>query len=291
MTTSRVGLILLLLPGVGYLALFFGLPLALAFATSLGLGGIGAGGPVAPHSGPTLANYVTLITDSVYRDAIAQTIWIAVAPTLASLAVALPLAVVLRASFPGRLLFLTLYKIPLVVPGIVAAFIVMILFDRGGEISRLLKPLGLSLPKLVRDDWSLGVIIALAWKSIPFMTLIIGGALAAIPADLAPAARSLGAGRAQVFWRIELPLALPGITAATLLVFIGSIGAFAVPSLLGPIYPKPLSVWMYEAAYTRNDWGLAAAMGTAISAIAGLVLVAYYHATAGLRHATGGETR
>jgi putative spermidine/putrescine transport system permease protein len=179
----------------------------------------------------------------------------------------------------------------LVVPGIVAAFIVMILFDRGGEISRILKPLGVSMPKLVRDDWSLGVIIALAWKSIPFMTLIIGGALASIPVDLAAAARSLGANRLVVFWQIELPLALPGITAAVLLVFVGSIGAFAVPSLLGPIYPKPLSVWMYEAAYQHNDWGLANAMGIVMSAIACAVLLAYYSVTQGLRHATGGETR
>ena len=60
-------------------------------------------------------------------------IYVSVAPTLVSLAVALPLAVALQASFPGKRLFSTLYKMPLVVPGIVAAFIVMILFDRGGD--------------------------------------------------------------------------------------------------------------------------------------------------------------
>ncbi|MEI6798709.1 MAG: ABC transporter permease, partial [Pseudomonadota bacterium] len=262
MTITRTTLWLLLLPGVGYLVVFFGLPLVLALLTSLGMGTIGT------NEGFTLRHYADLFSDSVYRDGIQYSVYISVAPTLASLAVALPLAVVLQATFPGKKLFLTLYKVPLVVPGIVAAFIVMILFDRGGEMSRILKPVGLSLPKLVRDEWSLGVIIALAWKSIPFMTLIIGGALASIPADLAAAARSLGANRQVVFWQIELPMALPGITAAVLLVFVGSTGAFAVPSLLGPIYPKPLSVWMYEAAYQQNDWGLATAMGIVMSAIA-----------------------
>lgn len=285
MNRQRLTVLALLLPGVGYLILFFGLPLALALVTSLGLGRLGT------DTGLTLGHYAEIFSNSVYRDAILYSLYISVFPTLVSLAVALPLAVALQGSFPGKALFVTLYKVPLVVPGIVAAFIVMILFDRGGEMSRILKPLGLGLPKLVRDDWSLGVTIALAWKSIPFMTLIIGGGLAAIPTDLAAAARTLGASRRAVFWQVELPLALPGITAAVLLVFIGATGAFAVPSLLGPIYPKPLSVWMYEAAYQRNDWGLATAMGIVMSAIACLVLLAYYRLTHGLRHATGGEVR
>jgi putative spermidine/putrescine transport system permease protein len=285
MRLGRAALFLLLLPGVGYLVMFFGLPLVLALLTSLGMGTMGT------NNGLTFSHYAELFSNSVYRDGIRYSLYISIVPTLVSLAVALPLAVTLQETFPGKKLFLTLYKVPLVVPGIVAAFIVMILFDRGGEMSRILKPLGLSLPKLVRDDWSLGVIIALAWKSIPFMTLVIGGALASIPSDLALAARSLGARRQTVFWQIELPLALPGITAAVLLVFVGSTGAFAVPSLLGPIYPKPLSVWMYEAAYQKNDWGLATAMGIVLSAIACVVLLVYYRLTSGLNRATGGEVR
>ena len=93
------------------------------------------------------------------------------------------------------------------------------------------------------------------------MTLIIAGSVASIPEDLKAAARTLGANRPTTFFRIELPLGLPGITAATLLVFVSSTGAFAVPYLLGPIYPKPLSVWMYEEAMQKNNWGLASAMG------------------------------
>jgi len=101
----------------------------------------------------------------------------------------------------------------------------------------------------------------------------------------------LGANRATVFWRIELPLALPGITAAVLMVFVGATGAFAVPSLLGPIYPKRLSIWMYEAAYQENNWGLASAMGIVLSVIACAVLKIYYRVTSDLRNAAGGEVR
>ncbi len=282
---SRLALPLLLAPGVGYLVLFFGLPLALALLASFGMGMFGNG------SAPTLRFYLELLTNSVYRDALGMSVYLSVVPTVASLAVALPLAVALQASFPGKKLFATLYKVPLVVPSIVAAFIVMILFDRGGEIARVIRPLGLGLPKLVRDGWALGVIIAMAWKAVPFMTLIIAGSVAAIPEDLKAAARTLGATRLAVLLRIELPLALPGITAAVLLVFVGSTGAFAVPYLLGPIYPKPLSVSMYESALHDNNWALASAMGVVLSLVACLVLVVYYRLTAGMRHAFGGEVR
>ena len=54
--------------------------------------------------------------------------------------------------------------------------------------------------------------------------------------------------RISVVRRFEMPLAVQGFTAATLLFFVGTTGAFAVPSLLGPIYPKPLSVWLYQTA-------------------------------------------
>jgi putative spermidine/putrescine transport system permease protein len=275
----------LLAPGVGYLALFFGLPLGLAFLSSIGVGTIGV------DSGLTLRHYITLFTSSVYLDALRFSVYISVVPTLVSLLIAVPLAVALQTSFAGKRLFATLYKTPLVVPSIVAAFIVMILFDRGGEFSRILAPFGLRLPKLVRDDWALGVVIAMAWKSIPFMTLIIAGSVAAIPQDLKSAAQTLGAGRLNVFLHVELPLALPGITAATLLVFVSSTGAFAVPSLLGPIYPKPLSVSMYQSAFHDNDWGLASAMGIVLSAVACVILVAYYRLTSGMRNAFGGEVR
>jgi len=282
---SRYALWVLLAPGVGFLIVLFGLPLGMALLTSIGLGTVGV------NTGFTLDHYAELFSNSIYLDGLRYSLFLSVVPTLVSLTIAMPLTVALQSTFPGKKLFSTLYRVPLVVPGIVAAFIVMILFDRGGEISRILKPLGLGLPKMVRDEWSLGIIIAGAWKAVPFMMLIIGGSLASISTDLPAAARTLGANRATVFWRIELPLALPGITAAVLLVFVGFTGAFAVPLLLGPIYPKPLSVWMYEAAYQENNWGLASAMGIVLSVIACAVLVIYYRVTSDLRNAAGGEVR
>jgi putative spermidine/putrescine transport system permease protein len=162
------------------------------------------------------------------------------------------------------------------VPGIVAAFLVLVVLDRGGMVSRLLTPLGIPLPRLVRDQWGIGAIIATCWKNVPFMTLIISGAMASINRDLLSAAQTLGAGRLTVLLRVQLPLAQPGITAAVLLTFVSSLGSFVIPNLLGPAYPLPLSVHMYAQGFQQGNWPLVYAMGTLLSVVAIAVLLLYY---------------
>jgi putative spermidine/putrescine transport system permease protein len=262
-------LLLCLLPGLGYLIALFGLPLLRVVYGSFTSQAEGA---------PTLSlvTWQALFANPVYMDGLAFSLWLGVAPTLVSLAVALPLSALMQADERSRTLFGTLYKIPLVVPGIVAGFLVMIVLDRGGMAERLITPLGLSMPRLVRDPIGLGAIIGSAWKTIPFMTLIIAGAMAAISKDVLAAARTLGAGQLTILWRIQFPLAQPGITAAVLLSFIGSLGSYVIPSLLGPAYPLPLSVHMFAEGFQKGNWPMVYAMGTLLSIMAVAVLLAYY---------------
>jgi putative spermidine/putrescine transport system permease protein len=206
-------------------------------------------------------------------------VWLAIAPTVLSMMIGVPLAALLVTKFPGKNFFGALYKIPLVVPSIVAAFIVLVLVDRGGMAHRWLGVLGISLPRMVRDPGGIGIILASAWKNIPFMALIVAGSMAAIPEDLKRAARTLGAPTLTIFLRIQLPLALPGITAASLLIFISSLGAFAIPNILGPASPLPLSVHMYEQGFRYSRWPLVYAMGTLLSLTAIVVLLLYYRLT------------
>jgi putative spermidine/putrescine transport system permease protein len=250
--------------------MFFGIPLASAVLGSFTDG---------TGSFPTLANYLTILNRPVYVDGLWFSLWLAVAPTALAAIVGVPLAALLIGKFPGKRFFSATYKIPLVVPSIVAAFVVLVLLDRGGLAHRWAGLVGVQLPRLVRDDWGVGIILASAWKNIPFVALIVSGAMAGIPQDLFRAARTLGAPRWIVFFRIQLPLALPGITAALLLVFITSLGAYAIPNLLGPAYPLPLSLHMYEAGFRQADWPLAYAMGTLLSVAAIAVLLLYYQLT------------
>jgi putative spermidine/putrescine transport system permease protein len=262
-------ILLYLLPGLGYLLLFFGLPLARVV-----IGSFSGSGPDAPAF--TLTNWIALLTDKVYLDGLWYSLWLGVAPTVLSLVISLPLAALMQMNETSQKLFGALYRIPLVIPSIVAAFLVLVMLDRGGMTSRVLAPFGLNLPKMVRDYWGMGVIIASSWKNIPFMTLIIAGAMASINRDILLAARTLGAGRLTILYRVQLPLAQPGITAAVLLTFVGSVGSFVIPNLLGPAYPLPLAVQMYSLGFLKGDWPLVYAMGTLLTAVAIVVLLIYY---------------
>lgn len=265
----------LLAPGVGYLLVFFGVPLARVVLAS-----------IASADGwlPQFGHYAEVLTTPVYREGLLFSLWLALAPTLFSVVIGVPLAALLVRHYPGKAFFGALYKIPLVVPSIVAAFVVLILLDRGGLAHRWAALAGISLPRVVRDPAGIGIILASAWKNVPFMALIVAGSMAAISEDLHRAARTLGAGTLTIFFRIQLPLALPGITAASLLVFITGLGAFAIPNLLGPPYPLPLSVHMYDQGFRRGNWPLVYAMGTMLSVAAIAILLAYHALTRRTQH-------
>lgn len=264
-----VTLCLLLAPGIGYLLALFGMPLVRVVIASF-----------APTGGwPSFEHYATVLGTPVFREGLIFSLWLALAPTIVAAIVGVPLAALMVRQFPGKKFFGALYKMPLVVPSIVAAFIVLVLLDRGGLAHRWFAVVDIRLPRVVRDTGGIGIIIASAWKNIPFMALIVAGSMASIPEDLSRAARTLGAGTLRIFFRVQLPLALPGITAAALLIFISSLGAYAIPNLLGPAYPLPLSVHMYDQGFKQGNWPLVYAMGTMLSVAAIGVLLCYYWLT------------
>ncbi|HEX6705281.1 MAG TPA: ABC transporter permease subunit [Albitalea sp.] len=258
----------LLLPGVGFLALLFVGPLVWSLLGSVGLE---PGG----HGSFTLEHYAQIVERQTLRQGLRLSVYYGIVPVVVTLAVAIGLAQLLRRPFRGRALFNGMYKLPMAVPGIIAALIVMTLAERGGLLDRLVEPLGLVLPRLLRDPWGIGVILTTVWKQLPFMTLVITGAFAAIPQDVIDASRSLGAGRWATLLRVEIPLAMPGISAAVLLTFIGSMGWYAIPDLVGPPTPRPLAVHML-VEFGNGNIGLVHAIGMVLSAFAVAVLLGYY---------------
>lgn len=276
----KIQLALLLLPGVGYLVVFFGGPLVSALIGSLRL----------DDGSLTLQWYERIFTRATMLRGLKTSTYYGVAPVLVSLVVSIPLALLIRQNFWGRKLFSGLYKLPMAVPGIIVALMVIIVAERGGFIDRVIAPFGFSMPKLVRDKWGIGVILATVWKQIPFMTLIITSAFAGIPEDIRHAARSLGASRLNTFVFVEVPLAMPGITAAILLTFIGSMGSYAIPDIVGSPSPRPLSVLMLFE-FGEGRFAQVYAMGMVLSLFAVAVLLAYYALTAniGVNRAKGDE--
>lgn len=265
----RVAFLALMAPGIGFLALFFLWPMLASLIASF----------ETADGGLSTLWYERIWTRNTYWRGFTTSIWYGVAPLPPTLALSIVLALLLRRSFVGRKLFNGLYKIPLAVPGIIVSLMVIVMAERGGFLDRLVAPLGLSIPKIVRDEWGVGVVLASSWKQVPFMALIITGAFAAIPEDISNAARSLGASRWRTFLFVEVPLAMPGITAAILLTFITSMGSYAIPDLVGPPNPRALSVIMVQL-YGEGAFNQVYAMGMVLTLFAVLVLFAYYALTA-----------
>jgi putative spermidine/putrescine transport system permease protein len=143
-----------------------------------------------------------------------------------------------------------LYKLPIIVPHTVAVLLVTLILARSGILSRWLFHLRVikeqtQFPAVLFDSRGIGIMTAYLWKEIPFIAMVVYSILKNIDHRLSQAAYNLGAGKRQVFFYIFLPLMMPTIATAFIIIFAFSFGAFEVPFLLGPTYPKVLPVKAY----------------------------------------------
>jgi putative spermidine/putrescine transport system permease protein len=138
-------------------------------------------------------------------------------------------------------------------------------------------------PALIHDRLGIGIIVVLLWHYVPISTLIVTAVIVSVPADVIDAARTLGAPPRIVIRRIILPLATPGLSAAALITFIDSFGAYAIPSLIGPPYPQTIAVMMTREFLRRANWGVASALGVLMCLTTLLILFFYYRLLLRLR--------
>jgi ABC-type spermidine/putrescine transport system permease subunit I len=224
----------------------------------------------------TLANYVA--TWNNYGDVLGNTLLIAAVIALLTTAIAFCFAFAIRfksGRFGDLLLFVTL--LTLFGGYLVKIYAWKSILGRDGILNKALLGLGLiDQPlRLLNDKFGWGVLAIQVWKNLPFQLLIIASVLASIRTDIEDAARNLGAGPWQVLRHIILPLSMPGILIAVVLVFIMTFGDFAITRIAGPIYPSSLAVLMHTKALTLSEWNLAACIGMVII-VASLVFVGLY---------------
>ncbi|HEX7641443.1 MAG TPA: ABC transporter permease subunit [Burkholderiaceae bacterium] len=254
---------LLLLPAAVILFGLFLAPLFAVFFDTLG-----------DLSSPDLAGYARLVADPQVQRGFLFTLEYALASTVLSFLCGTLLAAAFQVPFFGRSWMRIASLVPVIVPGLVASFAVLALFERGGVLYRVLELLNIPFPRIVREPNGVGIVLALAWKESPMMGIVIGSALAAVPGDTVKAARTLGAGAAQAFFRIQVPQAAPGIAAAMILGLARGLGAYAIPNLLGPAYPKPVTSLLYEALEYGN-LQRAYALCILLACLSGTIAAAY----------------
>jgi putative spermidine/putrescine transport system permease protein len=236
----------LLAPALAVVALLFGGGLALGLVQSLGYL------PAAGMSSLTLGHFARVLRDPDFLESLGLTLYIALTSTLMAAALSVAAALAFNALAERSRAVRFVFQIPLTVPHLVIAVAVAFMLAPSGLLARVLQTAGFissaeDFPLLVNDPWGVGILAAYVWKEVPFITLMILAVLRAGGAELLDVGRTLKAGRWQRFRHITLPMILPSLGAASLIVFAYTFGAFEIPYLLGQTYPMMLPVWAYKA--------------------------------------------
>jgi len=178
-------------------------------------------------------------------EAVLLSLGVAARATLWSLPIAVAVAWVLaRLRFPGRTLLDGIVHLPLVMPPVVIGYLLLVTLGTQGPVGRFLDDVfGVRL-----IFTSEGASVAAAVMAFPLMVRAIRLALEAVDTGLEDAARTLGAGRIDVFATVTLPLMLPGVLAGAVVAFAASLGEFGatitfVSNIPGETRTLPLAIY------------------------------------------------
>jgi putative spermidine/putrescine transport system permease protein len=263
--------ILMLIPGVGFILLFIGSSIFLTLVQSFGLFSI------TGKSEFTLENWKVILQAKESMDSLFFSLKMGLLSSVGTLVVAFPIALFFRKGGTGKGILGSIIKVPLFIPALVAAFLILNLISYHGLVNTVLMRLNLiNEPlRMLNDKFGWGVVFIQIWKNLPFVLLIVMASLASIRDDTIDAAKNLGAGYWSVFFRIYVPLAMPGILVSMILMFIKAFGDFPICSVAGPVYPSSMAGRMQIMATIYQEWDQAAVLGVIIIVTAFIVIWAY----------------
>ncbi len=244
---ALIGL-LLLLPSLLLLFALYLLPLAVVLSRSF--------------TDPSLGwqNYTALWQSRGFRNILNNTFQIAAWTTIICLLLGYPFAYQVTRMRPrlARIVLL-LCLIPFFTAILARLYAWTIILGDAGILNTYLlrthlihAPLGLLFTRTA-------VIVGMIHVMLPYMVVVLYSTMSGIDRTLLDASRSLGAGAFSTFWRVFLPLSLPGVYAGSLLVFIISLGFFITPAVLGGAHDVTIATYVRQQIGVL-DWGTATAM-------------------------------
>ena len=196
---------------------------------------------------PTFQYYIQVFT----RDDFLSAVWVSLRIALWSAVIATGLGVLLSMALikcrktTGGMLYAV--RLPILVPHAVVAVFVIQILSQTGLVVRVGYALGLledynAFPQLLYTPGYWGTILAYLWKETPFVAYFVLAFMSGISDTLGEAAENLGASPLRSFWEVTLPLSIPVISRAFLIIFIFAFGGYELPLLLGSTLPKALTV-------------------------------------------------
>jgi spermidine/putrescine transport system permease protein len=273
---------LFLLPGGAWLVLFFAIPMAIMLLVSLQEGSLSTGYELTWNFGI----YPEVIGE--FSDQIVRSVTYAFATTVLTLLIGYPMAYTI-AFRGGRLknALLLIVVLPFFVSFIIRTLNWKMILADNGIVLGTLKEIGILDQGFHLIATPAGVIGGLTYNFLPFMVLPLYVALEKIDPRLIEAGMDLFASRAQAFWRVTLPLSLPGVVAGSLLTFIPAVGDFINAELIGAANRDVTMIGnIIQFKYLNaNDFPAASALGFVLL-VGVMVLIAIYTRVVGTERLT-----
>ncbi len=271
---SRRGL-LIGLPSLVYLVLFFAVPLVIVFVYSFA---------TRSSTGLTLLQEWNLgsyrrLFDPLVAEIALRSLVLAIATTVICLVASYPLAYFIATRRPRtRNVLLILVMIPFWSNFLVRTYAWRVLLGTEGPISQLSQALGGDPIRILFTNTA--VLIGLVYGFLPFMVLPLYASLERMDWSLVEAGRDLYASGWTAFRRITLPLSMPGVVAGSILVFIPTLGAYVTPAILGGARTTLLGDYIVSQFLAARNQPFGSALSFAIMAVMLVATLFYFRSGA-----------
>ncbi|MEY3713327.1 MAG: Putrescine transport system permease protein PotH [Pseudomonadota bacterium] len=210
-------------------------------------------------------NYQVLLRESLYLDTFLYSVKVAAVSTFWCLLIGYPMAYAIARSKPStRNLLLMLIILPFWTSFLLRVYAWVGLLKTNGVINNTLLAMGLIDEPLTLLYTDFAVYIGIVYSYLPFMILPLYSNLEKHDLTLLEAAADLGAKPFKAFFKVTLPLSMPGIVAGCLLVFIPAVGEFVIPSLLGRTDQLMIGTVLSAQFFGARNWPVAGAVAIAL---------------------------
>jgi len=261
-----------------WLAIFFLAPFVIAFKISLSQTVLAqppylpvldpaAGWEGLKHfvAGLSLDGYGLLVSDPIYLFSYLKSLQIAAGSTAILLVIGYPIAYGIARS-PRRLqpLLVMLVILPFWTSFLIRVYAWINILQRDGLLNDVLMMLGIIDAPVAWLSSDTAIYIGMVYSYLPFMMLPLYATLEKLDQTLLEAAADLGCTRVRAFWRVTMPLSLPGVAAGTLLCFIPMVGEFVIPDLLGGSGSLMIGQTLWTEFFANRDWPVASSIAVTL---------------------------
>jgi putrescine transport system permease protein len=206
-------------------------------------------------------NYAFLFSDPLYVSSYLNSLRIAAVSTVITLLIGYPVAYgIARSSPTWRMTLLMLVILPFWTSFLIRVYSWIGILKTEGVLNTFLLWTGVITEPLTLHYTPIAVYIGIVYSYLPFMILPLYASLEKLDLSLLEAASDLGARPVTVFWRVTLPLSLPGVAAGCFLVFIPAVGEFVIPELLGGSSTQMIGKTLWDEFFQNRDWPIASAV-------------------------------